>query len=76
MDREDVMNLKDPPDGWKDQLINAAITAGLGAFTTLAAINAVGIRADPMSAGLAACIAAGLNLFSSLAIQRGLKKEE
>jgi len=76
MDRNDVLNMKDPPNGWKDMVINATITAGLGAFTTLAALNAAGIRSDPTTAALAACIAAGLNFFTSLAIQRGLKKEE
>jgi len=76
MDRNDVLNLKDPPDGWRDKIINAAITAGLGAFTTLAALTAAGIRSDPATAALAAGIAAGLNFFTSLAIQRGLTKGE
>jgi len=76
MDRKDVLNMRDPPDGWKDQVINGAIMAGVAAFTTLASISAVGIRAEPGTAALAACIAAGLNFFTSLAIQRGLRKEE
>jgi len=76
MDRKDVLNMKDPPDGWKDQIINAGIVAGVAAFTTLASISAAGIRAAPGTSLLAAGIAAGLNFFTSLAIQRGLKKGE
>jgi len=76
MDRRDVLNLKDPPDGWKDQLINSGVMAGIAFFSTLASISATGIRAAPGTSLLAAGIAAGLNFFTSLAIQRGLKKEE
>jgi len=76
MDPNKIFNLKDPPNGWKDQLINSAIMAGVAAFTTLASISAAGIRAAPGTSLLAAGIAAGLNFFTSLAIQRGLKKEE
>jgi len=76
MDRADILHLVDPPNGWRDHLVNAAIVAGLGAFTTLAAITAAGIRADPMTALIAAGISAGINFFSSLAIQRGLKERE
>jgi len=76
MDRNEVLHLKDPPDGWKDQLINSGIMAGLAAFTTLASISAAGIRSAPGTSLLAAGIAAGLNFFTSLAIQRGLKKAE
>jgi len=76
MDRNDILNMKDPPNGWRDMVINAAIVAGVAAFTTLASISAAGIRAEPGTSALAAAIAAGLNFFTSLAIQRGLKKEE
>jgi len=76
MDRNDVLNMKDPPNGWKDMVINAGIVAGVAAFTTLASISAAGIRAAPATSLLAAGIAAGLNFFTSLAIQRGLKKSE
>jgi len=76
MDRNSILNMKDPPDGWKDQLINSGVMAGIAFFATLASISAAGIRAAPGTSALAACIAAGLNFFTSLAIQRGLKKEE
>lgn len=76
MNRSNVLRLVDPPDGWRDQLVNAAIVAGLGAFTTLAAMTAAGIRADPLTALIAAGVSAGINFFTSLAIQRGLKERE
>jgi len=76
MDRSSVLNMRDPPNDWKDQLINAGIVAGVAAFTTLASISAAGIRTAPGTSLLAAAIAAGLNFFTSLAIQRGLKKAE
>jgi len=74
--RSQVLNLKDPPDAWRDQRVNATILAGLGFFTTLASISAAGIRADPATSLLAAGIAAGLEFFVAMAIQRGLYRKE
>jgi len=73
--RDKVMNLRDPPGSLRDQLINAAIMAGLGFFSTLTSISATGIIADPATTLLAACIAAGFQFFATLAIQRGLYKK-
>lgn len=70
-----VLNLTDPPNSWRGMLVNAGITAGLTFCTTLAGITAAGIRADPGTSLLAAAIAAGVEFFSALAIQRGLRKE-
>jgi len=76
MDRKDILNLKDPPEGWKDQIINSGIMAGVAFFSTLGSITAAGIRADPVTSIMAAGIATGANFFITLAIQRGLKKAE
>jgi len=75
MDRNDVLNLKDPPDGLKDQLLNAAIIAGFNAFSTLAGLGATGLLADPKVGIVAAAISAGVSFFGALMVQRGLKKE-
>jgi len=72
--RDKVLNIRDPPAGWRDQLINAAIMAGIDFFSTLASISAAGIITDPARSLLAAGIAAGLGFFLALAIQRGLIK--
>lgn len=74
MNREDVLNLKDPPNGLKDQATNAAIIAGFNFFTTLAGLQVTGIVQDPAAALTAAGISAGLGFFISLLTQRGLKK--
>jgi len=76
VDKSDVANLVDPPDGLKDQILNAGILAGVGFFSTLASVQATGIIKDPVTAVVAAGISAGLEFFLSLAIQRGLKKGE
>jgi len=57
----------------QESLVNAAILAGLGFFTTLGGLGAVGLLADPKLGLCAAAIAAGLNFFARLAIERGLK---
>jgi len=76
MDRNDVLNLKDPPDGLKDQVINAGIVAGFNFFSTLAGLGATQAVKDPMTCLLAAAISAGVSFFGSLVAQKGLKKAE
>jgi len=76
MDRNDVLNLTDPPNEWTDEIINSGIMAGVAFFSTLGSLTAAGIRADPVTSLIAAGIAAGANFFITLAIQRGLKKAE
>jgi len=73
--RDKVLNLRDPPNSWRDQIINASILSGLQFFTSLAGIGAAGLLADWKLGILAAGIAAGLTFFSSLALQRGLVKK-
>ena len=68
-------NLKDPPNSYVDQLINAAIMAGLGFFTTIAGIGAAGLLSNWQTGLLAAGISTGLEFFVALAIQRGLMKK-
>lgn len=72
MDKNKVLNMKDPPNSTADVLTNAAIMAGLNFFTTLAAMGATGLLADLKTGLLGAGISAGLSFFLSLAIQRGL----
>ena len=75
MDRNKVLNAKDPPDGVRDQVINAAIMGLLGFFTALVGIGATGLLAD-WKVGLAAAgISAGFEFALSLAVQRGLYKK-
>lgn len=76
MNRKKVVNLNNPPNSWKDQLINAGIMAGLGFFTTLAGIGAVGLMVDMKLGFLASGISAGFEFFLALALQRGLMKKE
>lgn len=76
MRKESVLNYRDCPNSFKDQLVNAGIQAGLAFFTTLAGIAVVQIKADPNSALLAGVIAGGLTFFTSLSIQRGLTEKE
>jgi len=76
MNREDALNMTDPPNGLKDQAANAAIIAGFNFFTTLAALGATGLLGDPQTGILAAAISAGLGFFASLFTQRGLQKPE
>jgi len=75
MRREKVCNLRDPPGSLRDQLINAGIMAGVDFFTTLGALGATGLLADPVRGLIAGAIAAGSGFFVTLAIQRGLYKK-
>jgi len=76
MNRQKVLNMKDPPNSWKDQLANAGIIAGSNFFTTLAGLQVTGMTQDPQTALIAAAVSAGLGFFASLITQRGLQKQE
>jgi len=76
MNRDKVLNYNDPPDGFKDQLTNAAIQAGFNFFSTLAGVTATGVIRDPVYALVASGISAGLGFFASLMVQRGLMKPQ
>lgn len=76
MNAEDVLNYKDPPNGFKDQVINAGIQAGFAFFTTMSGIAVAQIRTDPLSCLIAGCVSAGFAFFGSLVVQRGLQKKK
>jgi hypothetical protein len=76
MERNKILNFKDPPDGWKDQIANALITAGFNFFSTLAGLGATSLTSNPQTALSAAGVSAGVGFFASLMLQRGLKKPE
>ena len=69
-----IMNYIDPPDGIKDQLINASIIAGFNFFSTLASIGITSITSNPLQAIIAGTISAGIGFFGSLMVQRGITK--
>ena len=69
-----VMNHIDPPNGFKDQLINASIIAGFNFFSTLASMGITSITTNPLQAILAGIISAGIGFFGSLMVQRGIAK--
>jgi len=76
MEKNKILNFKDPPDSWKDQIANAVIVAGFNFFSTLAGVQITALTADPATALAAAGVSAGLGFFASLMVQRGLKKPE
>jgi hypothetical protein len=76
MEKNKILNFKDPPDGWKDQIANATITAGFNFFSTLAGLGATSLTSNPQTALAAAGVSAGVGFFASLMLQRGLKKPE
>jgi len=76
MERNKILNFKDPPDGWKDQIANALITAGFNFFSTLAGLGATALTTDAATVLAAAGVSAGVGFFASLMLQRGLKKPE
>jgi len=76
MNRAKVLKIVDPPNGWKDQLANAGIIAGVNFFTTLGGLGATGLLGDPLKGLIAAGISAGVGFFVTLAAQRGLQKPE
>jgi len=69
-----VMNHIDPPNGFKDQLINASIIAGFNFFSALASMGVTQLTTDPLQALLAGIISAGIGFFGSLMVQRGISK--
>ena len=74
MNAEEVLNHKNPPNGWKDQLINAGIVAGFNFFSTLASLSVTQVVSNPATALIASGISAGLGFFGSLMIQRGIAR--
>ena len=56
-----------------EMLINSAVMAGLGFFSTVTGLMATGLVTEPTVACFAAGISAGTQFFMSLAVQRGLK---
>jgi hypothetical protein len=76
VEKNKILNFKDPPDGWKDQIANALITAGFNFFSTLAGLGATNLTQDPLTALATAGVSAGVGFFASLMLQRGLKKPE
>ena len=74
MEAGKVINHKDPPDGWKDQLINAGIIAGFNFFSTLASLSVTQVITNPATALIASGISAGLGFFGSLMLQRGISQ--
>jgi len=76
--REKLLKVVDPPNGFKEQLVNAGIMAGFNFFGTLVGLGATGLLGDITVGLLSAGISAGFAFFGSLVAQRGLqpKKEE
>ena len=68
--------VKDPPNSLNDQILNSLIMAGNAFFGTLVGVGATGIVKDLVLACVGAGISAGFTFFSTLTIQRGLKKTE
>jgi len=66
MDGKDVLNHTDPPNELVSQCVNALIVAGQTFFAALIATQNV----------VAAAEAGALTFFTSLAIQRGLQKQQ
>jgi len=76
MNKEDALNLTDPPNGLKDKALNAGIVAGFTFFSSLAAQTYTGDINDTIKALITAGISAGVVFFASLMTQLGLKKAE
>ena len=74
MEAEKVINHKDPPNGIKDQIVNAVIIAGFNFFSTLASISVTQVVQNPATALIASGISAGLAFFGSLMLQRGIAR--
>jgi len=72
MNAEKVLNHVDPPNGLKDQIVNAVIIAGFNFFSTLASLSVTQIVTNPTTALVASGISAGLGFFGSLMVQRGI----
>ena len=76
MDRKEICSIVDCPNSLGDQIANSLIMAGNAFFGTLVGMGATGIVQDLKIAFLGAGISAGWTFFSTLAIQRGLKRSE
>jgi len=69
---EEVLNHVDPPNGLKEQIVNAVIVAGFNFFSTLASLSVTQIITNPVTALIASATSAGLGFFGSLMVQRGI----
>ena len=78
MDRNEICSIVDCPNSMGDQILNSFIMAGNAFFGTLVGIVGATqtIPKDPELALIQAGISAGFTFFSTLAIQRGLKRSE
>ena len=76
MDRKKMFQIIDCPNSLGDQILNSVIMAGNAFFGTLVGMGATGIVKDPIIALIGAGISAGFTFFSSLMMQRKLKKPE
>ena len=74
MNAREVLNHKDPPNGTRDQIINAVIVAGFNFFSTLASLSVTQVVSNPLQALVASGISAGLGFFGSLMVQRGITR--
>ena len=75
MKREQAFKIVDCPNSLGDQILNSLIMAGDAFFATLLGMGAIGVLQDWRLALVGAGISAGFMFFSSLAMQRKLKKE-
>jgi len=73
--RAHLLGLVDPPESGFNQLKNALIMTGLEFFGVLVGLGATGLLSDPKTGLTAAAISAGFTFFTSMATQRGLRKE-
>ena len=76
MDRKKICHIVDCPNSLGDQILNSLIMAGNAFFGTLVGLGATGIVQDSQLAIISAGISAGFTFFSTLAMQRKLKKPE
>ena len=76
MDKKGICKIVDCPNSLGDQVVNSLIMAGNAFFGTLVGVGATGITKDWKLALIGAGISAGFTFFSTLAMQRGLKKSE
>ena len=76
MKKNEVLKVNSAPNGFKDQLINAAIIGAFNFFGTLAGIGTAGIMIQPLQCVVAGSVSFGLSFFGSLMIQRGLKAKK
>jgi len=74
--RKNLLSLIDCPNSLGQEVVNSLIMAGDAFFATLLGMGATGLLQDWKLGLVGAGISAGFTFFSTLAIQRGLKKSE